>query len=142
MAYTHSADHGGEHDREGYYGHISVRTYWMVFGALMVLMALTVGAYYIEKLVLPLPEIAAVGIAMLIAICKTALIMVFFMHLKVSSRLAQIFAASSFVWLLIMFTIIMGDYFAKGWPPQQGPLSGAPTSYVAPAPSDGGWRAL
>lgn len=136
MAHTHSADHSGE----GSYGHISVRTYWVVFGALMGLMALTVGAYYIEKLLLPLPEIVAVGIAMLIAITKTALIMVFFMHLKVSSRLAQIFAASAFVWLAIMFTIIMGDYFARGWPPQQGPLSGAPTSYVAP--DDVGWRAL
>jgi cytochrome c oxidase subunit IV len=143
MAHTHSAAHEGGHEHEANYGHISVRTYWVVFAALMGLMALTVGAYYIEKLVLPLPEIVAVGIAMLIAVSKTALIMVFFMHLKVSSRLAQIFAASSFVWLLIMFTIIMGDYFAKGWPPQKGPLNGGPpSSYAAPAAPAAGWRAL
>ncbi|EFO79474.1 caa(3)-type oxidase, subunit IV [Oscillochloris trichoides DG-6] len=105
------------------HGHISVRTYWNVFGGLMLLMGLTIGAYYIEKLVLPLPEIVAVGIALLIAFTKTALIVTFFMHLKVSSRLAQLFAASSFVWLLIMFMITMGDYFARGWPAQTGPLS-------------------
>ncbi|NNJ10708.1 oxidase [Chloroflexales bacterium ZM16-3] len=141
MANTYSAAHEGGHEHEGHYGHIPLRTYWMVFGALMGLMALTVGAYYLEKLVLPLPEVVAVGIAMLIAICKTALIMVFFMHLKVSSKLARVFAASSFVWLMIMFTIIMGDYFAKGWPPQQGPLT-APASYTAPAAPAEGWLAL
>lgn len=112
-----------QHASEGDYGHIALATYWKVFGLLMALMLLTVGAYYIEKLVLPLPDIVAVGIAMIIAFSKTALIVTFFMHLKVSSRLAQLFAASSLVWLVIMFMIIMGDYMARGWPPQPGPLT-------------------
>lgn len=142
MAHAHDTAHEGGHEAEGNYGHVSVRTYWMVFGGLMILMVATVAAYYLEKTVLHLPEIVAVGVAMAIAIAKTSLIIIFFMHVKVSSRLTQVFAASSFVWLLIMFVITMGDYFAKGWPPDSGPLSGEqPSSYVVPAAPYDGWRA-
>ncbi|MBX0327412.1 cytochrome C oxidase subunit IV family protein [Oscillochloris sp. ZM17-4] len=139
----HHASHEGGHEREGNYGHISVRTYWMVFISLMALMALTVGAWYVEKTFIPgMPEIIGVSIAMAIAIAKTALIIYFFMHVKVSSRLTQVFAMSAFVWLAIMFVIIMGDYFSKGWPAQQGPLTQAPAPVAAVAPPEAGWRAL
>jgi len=109
---------------EGHYGHISLRTYYTVFVGLMVLMGLTVGAWYVEKFVIPgaLPGWLAISIAMGIAIAKTVLIIVYFMHVKVSSKLTQIFAASSFVFLAIMFIIIMVDYYARGWPPASGPL--------------------
>jgi cytochrome c oxidase subunit 4 len=141
MANAHEIGHEGGHDREGNYGHISVRTYWMVFISLMVLMVLTVAAWYVEKHFVHLPELVAVGIAMAIAIAKTALIIYFFMHVKVSSKLTQIFAMSAFVWLLILFVITMGDYMARGWPPQKGPLTQAPAP-IAAAPSIEGWRAF
>jgi cytochrome c oxidase subunit 4 len=88
----------------------------------MGLMILTVAAWYVEKHLIHLPEIVGVGIAMAIAIAKTALIIIFFMHVRVSSRLTQVFAASSFIWLLILFVITMGDYLSRGWPPSAGPL--------------------
>ena len=125
MSSSHAADHGHGHDQEHFEGHarghISPRTYYMVFGALMVLMALTVGAYWIENSV-AIPRLLGVLIAMAIASAKTALIILFFMHVKVSSRVSQIYAAASFVGLFILFTIILGDYFARGWPPPPGPL--------------------
>ncbi|NTW04043.1 MAG: oxidase [Oscillochloris sp.] len=143
MANSAENAHTANHDRESHYGHISVRTYWMVFLALMALMVATVGAYYLEKTLLPLPEVVAVGIAMLIAGAKTALIILFFMHIKVSSKLTQVFAASAFVWLLIMFVIIMGDYFARGWPPQKGPLTHTvPAPVAVAAQGVEGWRAF
>jgi cytochrome c oxidase subunit 4 len=101
-----------------------------------------VAAWYVEKHFVQLPEIVAVGIAMAIAIAKTALIIYFFMHIKVSSRLTQIFAVSAFVWLLILFVITMGDYMARGWPPQKGPLTQAPVPLAAAAPAYTGWQAL
>jgi cytochrome c oxidase subunit 4 len=64
------------------------------------------------------------------------------MHVKVSSKLTQIFAMSAFVWLLILFVITMGDYMARGWPPQKGPLTQAPAPMAAAAPIGQGWRAL
>ena len=129
--------HNSGHESEGNYGHISVQTYWIVFGSLMVLMVLTVAAWYVQKHFVHLPEIVAVGIALAIAIAKTTLIIYFFMHVKVSSRLTQIFAVSAFVWLMILFVITMGDYMARGWPPQKGPLTQAP-AMIAGAPIDAG----
>jgi cytochrome c oxidase subunit 4 len=103
------------------HGHIGRGTYYRVFAALMVLMALTVGAWWMEAFV-AIPRLLGVVIAMTIAIAKTALIILFFMHVKVSSRVVQLYAAAAFVGLIFLFSIIMGDYFARGWPPQGGPL--------------------
>lgn len=125
MANSHDSGHHAHDHGEGNYGHISVATYWKVFWSLMGLMILTVVAWYVEKQILPgvIPGWLAISIAMGIAMAKTLLIVVFFMHVKVSSKITQIFAAGSFVWLLILFIITMGDYVARGWPPGSGPLS-------------------
>jgi cytochrome c oxidase subunit 4 len=119
----HSADghgagaHNGHHDR----GHIGRPTYYKVFGALMLLMILTVVAWYVEPL-LGLNRIVGVTVAMAIASAKTALIVIYFMHVKTSERVTQLYAAAAFVTFALMVIIIMGDYFARGWPPQTGPL--------------------
>ncbi len=103
------------------HGHISVATYYRVFGALMLLMFLTVGAWWLEGVV-AIPRLLGVIVALTIASTKTLLIVLFFMHIKVSSRMSQLYAAASLVGLLMLFIVIMGDYFARGWPPQLGPL--------------------
>ncbi|MFV9506325.1 MAG: cytochrome C oxidase subunit IV family protein [Oscillochloridaceae bacterium umkhey_bin13] len=120
MAETHAHDHGKVHDGHAH-GHISESTYYKVFAALMVLMGLTVGAYWLEGM-FAIPRLLGVTIALAIAMTKTVLIVVYFMHLKVSSRMSQLYAVASVVGLLFMFIIIMGDYLARGWPPQPGPL--------------------
>lgn len=53
-----------------------VKTYFMVFGALMVLTMVTVGVSYLE-LATPL----AVTVALIVAIVKGSLVALFFMHL-------------------------------------------------------------
>ncbi len=119
----------GAHDDHPY-GHIGRPTYYKIFGALMGLMILTVLAWYVEPL-LGLDRLVGengarvigITVAMAIAIAKTALIVLFFMHIKVSERVTQLYAAAAFVGLAIMVIIIMGDYFARGWPPQLGPLT-------------------
>ena len=105
------------------HGHISRRTYWTIFALLMALMGATVGAYIIEQRI-ELPAILGISIAVGIAMIKTTLIVIFFMHVKLASKLVQLFAAAGFVWLLILFFITMGDYLARDWPPPLvGPLS-------------------
>ncbi|NTU79497.1 MAG: oxidase [Chloroflexales bacterium] len=132
MATTHTKNSGHGHDGPDSHetgidypghahGHIGRGTYYRVFAALMVLMALTVGAWWAEAFV-EIPRLLGVAIAMTIAIAKTALIVLFFMHVKVSSRVVQLYAIAAFVGLAFLFIIIMGDYFARGWPPQLGPL--------------------
>ncbi|MCG3208417.1 MAG: hypothetical protein FOGNACKC_02021 [Anaerolineae bacterium] len=87
---------------------VPVRIYLMVFGALMVLAALTVGASFINL------GVFNNLIALAIAVTKAGLIMAFFMHLKYSSRLTWIVAGVGFFWLIIFFVITLGDYMARG----------------------------
>lgn len=127
MAATNEHNHHGAH--EGH-GHIGKGTYYRIFAALMVLMILTVLAWWVEPLIgldAMFGESGArmigVGVAMAIAIAKTALIVLYFMHVKVSERITQLYAAAAFVGFLLLVIFTMGDYFARGWPPPAGPLS-------------------
>lgn len=50
-----------------------------------------------------------------IAITKALLVVLFFMHVRWSSRLTWVVAASGFLWLLILFVLTMADYMSRGW---------------------------
>ena len=52
-----------------------------------------------------------------IACTKAALVILFFMHVRWSTRLTWVVAASGFFWLLIMFGLTMQDYLTRGWVP-------------------------
>ena len=54
----------------------SVRTYFMIFGALMVLTIITVGVSYVH-----LPIAMAVLVALIVATIKGSLVAMYFMHL-------------------------------------------------------------
>jgi cytochrome c oxidase subunit IV len=88
---------------------ISKATYYWVTFWLFALLALTVLAAEFEAGSWNLP------IALSIAVAKTLLIVWFFMHLRFSSRLVQLFAAAGFVWLLILFSFIASDVLTRGW---------------------------
>ncbi|MCS6881508.1 MAG: cytochrome C oxidase subunit IV family protein [Oscillochloridaceae bacterium] len=118
---SHGPQGDGVHPEHVRHTHISRGTYYKVFGALMALMALTVGAWWIEGFI-ALPRLLGVAIAMAIAIAKTTLIVLYFMHVKVSERATQAYAAAAFIGFAIMVIITMVDYFARGWPPPPGPL--------------------
>jgi cytochrome c oxidase subunit IV len=50
-----------------------------------------------------------------IACVKALLVVLFFMHVRWSTRLTWVVVAAGFFWLLIMFGITMSDYFTRGW---------------------------
>jgi len=52
-------------------------------------------------------------VALVIAGCKMALIVSFFMHVKYSSKLTQVFAMAGFLWLIIFFVLLFDDYLAR-----------------------------
>ena len=83
------------------------RTYYKIFGALLLLTILTVGAAYVDLGFLSQP------VALAIAIVKATLVMVYFMHLNHSSTLVRIFAGSGVAWLLIMLTYTVADYLTR-----------------------------
>lgn len=96
-------------------------TYFKVFGVLMVLLLLTVVAYKVnldEHLGMPGANLA---LAMTIAIAKATVIVLFFMHVKYSSRLVWVFAGSSFLWLVIMIGMTASDYMTRGEYPRVSP---------------------
>jgi cytochrome c oxidase subunit 4 len=68
------------------------------------------------------------NIAMLAIACtKALLVILFFMHVRWSSRLTWVVVASGFFWLLIMFVLTMTDYMSRGWVEGTvvGPVAGA-----------------
>ena len=89
--------------------------YLKIFGALLALLALTWGLGYVDLGEWNLP------IALAISIAKAVLIMLFFMHVKYSSRLVQLVACAGFFWLLILLVMAMSDYRSRNWIPTHRP---------------------
>jgi len=48
-----------------------------------------------------------------ISISKALLVALFFMHMKGSSRLLHFAATAGVIWLLILFSLTLGDYFTR-----------------------------
>lgn len=87
------------------------KIYWRTYAALMLLLALTWSIGYINL------GMFNVIIALAIAIAKALLVALFFMHIKGSSRLLHLAMAVGVIWLIIMFSLTLGDYFTRGWVP-------------------------
>ena len=93
-------------------GHVAPKSmYYGVFTALMVGTALTVAAAFVDLGLLN--NVVMLGIA----ITKATLVVLYFMHVRWSSRLTWVIAASGFFWLLILFGLTMQDYLTRGWVP-------------------------
>ena len=87
------------------------KIYYWVFAALMVLLAATIGISYFH-----LGELNVFA-ALTIAFVKATLIILYFMHVRYSSRLLWIFVGAGFFWLGIMFALSFADYFTRDWLP-------------------------
>jgi cytochrome c oxidase subunit 4 len=93
--------------------------YFLVFAALLVLTWVTVQVSHVD---LGSPQVFGdvrlhlnVIVALLIAVTKATLVVLFFMHVKYSSRLVQIVVGSSVIWLIILIGITISDYLSRGW---------------------------
>ncbi len=87
------------------------KIYWRTCVALMLLLALTWSIGYVDL------GMFNVIIALAIAIFKALLVALFFMHIKGSSRLLRLAATVGVIWLLIMLSLTLSDYFTRGWVP-------------------------
>ena len=89
--------------------HIAPKSlYYWIFLALMVGTVLTVLAAKFD--LGPLNNI----VMLTIACGKALLVILFFMHVRWSTRLTWVVAGSGFLWLIIMFGITMSDYMSRG----------------------------
>ena len=87
---------------------LPVRTYLMVFAALLALTALTVAASFLPVGALHVP------IALAIAGLKATLVLLIFMHVWYSKRLILVVALSGLLWLAILIVETMADYMTRG----------------------------
>jgi cytochrome c oxidase subunit IV len=90
---------------------VPVKIYFGTFAVLMIMLAATVGVAYIN-----LGELNVVA-AMTIAVAKATLIILYFMHVRYSTRLIWIFVGAGFLWLGILFALSFSDYLTRHWLP-------------------------
>ena len=88
---------------------VPVKLYLAIFSALMAGTALTVYAAYIEMGWLNTP------VALIIAVAKATLVVLFFMHVRYNTPLMWVFAAGGFFFLLILLSLTLQDYFSRPW---------------------------
>jgi cytochrome c oxidase subunit 4 len=86
------------------------RVYIIIFLALMLGTGLTVLAAYRD---FPGPLNAVV--AMTIAVVKATLVILYFMHVRYSSRLIWLIIAAALFWLAILFALTISDYWTRSW---------------------------
>ncbi len=85
-------------------------TYLKVLIALAVLMVLTIAAAQVH-----FGEPFNLIIALAIAVTKMSLIVLFFMHVRYSSRLTWVFVGAGFFWFVIMVVLTFADYLSRTW---------------------------
>jgi cytochrome c oxidase subunit IV len=104
------ADHLQVEDQAAHTHHIvPPPVYIAVYAALLVLLVVT---YLVSKVELGPFNIV---VAMIIAVAKTMLIVLFFMHLRWSTQMVRFFAGAALFWLAILFVLTMNDYFSRLW---------------------------
>jgi cytochrome c oxidase subunit IV len=107
MSMDHTHDQAHEH-------HVTpVSVYLKTFGALVVFMILTIAVSRWD--------LGALNnvVAMVIAVTKATLVVLFFMGVKYNTRLTWLWAGLGFVWFLLLFGIL-SDYFTREWLPNPG----------------------
>ena len=99
------------HDTSDLHPAEPVRTYWIIFAWLMGLLILTViaGRIDLDRLFGGLNAMVALAIAT----AKALLVILFFMHVKKSSKLTWIFSSAAFVWLVLLFSLTYNDYATR-----------------------------
>ncbi len=89
-------------------GHIvPLWIYFVVATALFVLLGITI---VVARMDLGAFNVAA---ALAIAVIKAVLVVLFFMHVKYSSKLVALFAVGGVFWLAILFMFTLSDFLTR-----------------------------
>src|SRR5215211_2381464 len=87
------------------------KVYFVIFGVLMVGTLLTVLAAFrdLDNLF----QGANTVVALTIAVIKATFVVLYFMHVRYSSRLIWVIVVSGVFWLAIMFVFTLADYMTR-----------------------------
>jgi len=89
---------------------VPVRIYVTIFLALLVGTTLTVMAAFYD-----FPWQFNTIIALTIASVKATLVVLYFMHVRYSSRLVWVIVAAALFWMAILFALTLSDYSTRQW---------------------------
>jgi cytochrome c oxidase subunit IV len=88
---------------------LPTRVYYVIFAILMLFTALTVAIAFFD--LGPINSFAALAIAVI----KATLVVLFFMHVRYSTRLTWAVVISGLFWLGILLALTMSDYLTRPW---------------------------
>ncbi|HVS01732.1 MAG TPA: cytochrome C oxidase subunit IV family protein, partial [Thermoanaerobaculia bacterium] len=88
---------------------VPIKVYVGILLALLVLTAITVAVAF-QHLGDPWNDV----VALTIAVSKATLVVLFFMHVKYSTRMTRITVASAVLWLLFLLLITVADPMSRG----------------------------
>lgn len=89
---------------------VPVKIYVTIFLALLTGTALTVIAAFID-----FPWQLNTIVALTIATAKATLVVLYFMHVRYSSRLIWVIFAAAFFWMAILFALTLADFYTRPW---------------------------
>jgi cytochrome c oxidase subunit IV len=89
----------------------SRKVYYAVFAALLILTYATVVVSKID-----LGRFNTI-VALTIAVTKAVMVVLFFMHVRYSTRLTKLVVVGGFVWLALLIGLTMADIATRGWIP-------------------------
>ncbi len=91
---------------------VPVRTHILIFAILLALTLVTTVVAFID--LGPFNVVAA----LVIALCKAALVLLFFMHVRWSRRIVWLNVLAGAMWLVILLGLTLTDYLSRDWIPQ------------------------
>jgi cytochrome c oxidase subunit IV len=87
----------------------SRKVYFTIFAALLALTYLTVAVSKID-----LGRFNSVA-ALTIAVTKALLVVLFFMHVRYSTRLTKLVVVGGFLWLALLIGLTLSDILTRDW---------------------------
>ena len=82
----------------------------MIFLVLLVGTALTVAAAFVD-----FPWRLNTIVALTIATVKATFVVLYFMHVRYSTRLVWVIVTAALFWMAILFAFTLADYFTRSW---------------------------
>ena len=89
---------------------VPVRIYVTIFLVLLVGTGLTVMAAFID-----FPWQFNTIVAMTIAITKATFVVLYFMHVRYSTRLVWVIVGAALFWMGILFAFTLADFYTRPW---------------------------
>ena len=88
---------------------VPTKIYYGIFAILLILTGVTVAAAYVD-----LGRFNTV-VALAIACFKALIVVLYFMHVKYSTRLIKLTVIAGLYWMGILFALTLGDYLTRAW---------------------------